>query len=391
MYAKHARLRLVTFIMTAFMLGCNEFMVVGILSDIAKSYHVSLSSIGILVTAFALVYAISTPILTTLTSHWNRRTVLLVLITIFFFSNTLTAIAPTLGWLFFARIVTALVVGTIITLVNLYVSITTSLDKRPMAMAWVGAGFSIASVIGVPMGSAIASWISWHASFWMVSGLTIIVFALLFWLTPSEKPEVTGSVSEQLSLLKDPKILVGIGITVATLSFQYSFYTYIRNLIHSVLQFNITSLNWLLFLMGVMSILGNQIAGMVAKNNGTKKLPYVYILMIIFAMLLGVSLNNQIAGVAVLAILCTLVLVYGTTIQLGFMDEAAKNYPQSIALATSLISIFANLGISLGSLSASTTVKYLNLTSVGYVAAVYGVIALVLSIVLSRMMAKEEI
>ncbi|AKP68472.1 MFS transporter [Companilactobacillus ginsenosidimutans] len=366
------------------MLGCNEFMVVGILSNIAQSYHVTLSSIGILVTVFALVYAISTPVLTTMTSHWNRRKLLLVLIAIFFVSNTMTAMAPTLGWLFAARIMTALVAGTIITLVNLFASIVTPMDKRPMVMAWVGAGFSIASVVGVPIGSAIAAWISWHASFWMVSGLTLVVFAMLVWLLPDEKPEVTGSIVEQLSLLKDHKVLLGIGITIAVMAVQYTFYTYIRSIITSVLGYNITTLNWLLLMLGVMSIIGNQIAGMVAKNNGFKKLPYVFSLLIIFCLLLGVALKSSILGIVVLAILCTLVIIYGTTIQLGFMDEALKNYPQSLALATSLISIFANVGISLGSLSASTTVRFLSLNSVGYIAAIYAVVALLLSLKLRQ-------
>ncbi|MQS52865.1 MFS transporter [Lactobacillus salsicarnum] len=366
------------------MLGCNEFMVVGILSDIAKSYHASLSSIGILVTAFALVYAISTPILTTLTSHWNRRTLLLSLMGIFFASNTLTALAPSLGWLFAARIMTALVAGTIITMINLFASIVTPFDKRPMVMAWVGAGFSIASVVGVPIGSAIAAWLSWHASFCMVSGLTVIVFGLLVWLIPSEKPEATGSVIEQLQLLKDHKVLMGIGITIAVMGVQYTFYTYIRTIITSVLGYNISTLNWLLFMLGVMSIIGNQIAGMIAKNNGFKKLPIVFSLLIIACLSLGVALQNKYTGILVLAILCTLTIIYGTTIQLGFMDEAAKNYPQSLALATSLISIFSNVGISLGSFSASTTVRFFNLNYVGYVSAIYAVIALLISLKLRK-------
>ncbi|WP_238704068.1 MFS transporter [Companilactobacillus mishanensis] len=384
MNAKHSRLRTLTFILVAFMLGCNEFMVVGILSDIAKSYHASLSSIGILVTAFALVYAISTPILTTLTSHWNRRTLLLSLMGIFFASNTLTALAPSLGWLFAARIMTALVAGTIITMINLFASIVTPFDKRPMVMAWVGAGFSIASVVGVPIGSAIAAWLSWHASFWMVSGLTVIVFGLLVWLIPSEKPEATGSVIEQLQLLKDHKVLMGIGITIAVMGVQYTFYTYIRTIITSVLGYNISTLNWLLFMLGVMSIIGNQIAGMIAKNNGFKKLPIVFSLLIIACLSLGVALQNKYTGILVLAILCTLTIIYGTTIQLGFMDEAAKNYPQSLALATSLISIFSNVGISLGSFSASTTVRFFSLNYVGYVSAIYAVIALLISLKLRK-------
>ena len=381
---KHAKLRSFTFILVAFMLGCNEFMVVGVLSDIARSYHVLLSTVGFLVTAFAGVYAISTPIITTLTSNWNRYKLLMLLMTVFFIGNTLTAMAPTLGWLLFARIITAAVAGTIISLINLLVSIITPMDKRPMVLAWVGAGFSIASVIGVPLGTTIATLLSWHDSFWIISGLTLIVFALLAWLTPRDTPQVKGSILEQLALLKDHRVLLGIGITVAVLSLQYTFYTYVRPLITAVMGFSLTSLNWLLLLLGVMSIIGNEIAGIVASHNGVHKLPFVFILMTILSLILGIALGNKLTGMLVLAALCVVVIIYGTTIQLVFISVAEKEYPQSLALATSLISIFANVGISLGSFTASTTVNFANLTTLGYVGAVYGLLAIGLSLVLRR-------
>ena len=381
---KHAKLRSFTFILVAFMLGCNEFMVVGVLSDIARSYHVPLSIVGFLVTAFAGVYAISTPIITTLTSNWYRYKLLMLLMTVFFIGNTLTAMAPTLGWLLFARIITAAVAGTIISLINLLVSIITPMDKRPMVLAWVGAGFSIASVIGVPLGTTIATLLSWHDSFWIISGLTLIVFALLAWLTPRDTPQVKGSILEQLALLKDHRVLLGIGITVAVLSLQYTFYTYVRPLITTVMGFSLTSLNWLLLLLGVMSIIGNEIAGIVASHNGVHKLPFVFILMTILSLILGIALGNKITGMLVLAALCVVVIIYGTTIQLVFISVAEKEYPQSLALATSLISIFANVGISLGSFTASTTVNFANLTMLGYVGAVYGLLAIGLSFALRR-------
>ena len=381
---KHAKLRSFTFILVAFMLGCNEFMVVGVLSDIARSYHVPLSTVGFLVTAFAGVYAISTPIITTLTSNWNRYKLLMLLMTVFFIGNTLTAMAPTLGWLLFARIITAAVAGTIISLINLLVSIITPMDKRPMVLAWVGAGFSIASVIGVPLGTTIATLLSWHDSFWIISGLTLIVFALLAWLTPRDTPQVKGSILEQLALLKDPRVLLGIGITVAVLSLQYTFYTYVRPLITTVMGFSLTSLNWLLLLLGVMSIIGNEIAGIVASHNGVQKLSIVFIIMTILSLVLGIALGNKITGMLVLAALCVVVIIYGTTIQLVFISVAEKEYPQSLALATSLISIFANVGISLGSFTASTTVNFANLTMLGYVGAVYGLLAIGLSFALRR-------
>lgn len=384
----HARLRSFTFILVAFMLGCNEFMVVGVLSDIARSYHASLSTVGFLVTAFALVYAISTPLITMLTSNWNRYRLLMGLMVVFLVGNTLTALAPSLTWLLIARVITALVAGTIISLVNLLVSIITPPNRRPMVMAWVGAGFSIASVIGVPLGTTIATLLSWHASFWIISGLTVVVFGLLAWLTPRDTPQVKGRLNEQLVLLKSRQVLLGIGIVVAVLSLQYTFYTYIRPLITTVMGFNLTSLNWLLLVLGLMSIVGNELAGIIAGHQGVRHLPALFAIMTLLSLVLGPALGNKLTGMVVLALLCILVVAYGTTIQLVFIAIAEKDYPQSLALATSLPSIFANVGISLGSFTASTTVRFWALPTVGYVGAVYGVLALILAVALRKQAGK---
>ena len=81
------RLQCIIFVLVAFMLGCNEFMVVGVLSNIAESYHASLSAVGLLVTMYALTYAICTPILTTITGKYDRFKVLMTLMVVFFLGN----------------------------------------------------------------------------------------------------------------------------------------------------------------------------------------------------------------------------------------------------------------------------------------------------------------
>lgn len=387
---KFSKVKTFAFILTAFMLGCNEFMVVGVLSNIARSYHVSLSTIGFLVTSFALIYAISTPIVTTLTSRFDRYWLLMVLMGIFLLANTLTALAPNLFWLFASRILTASVAGTLITTIYLYVNLLTPMAKKPLVIAWVGAGFSIASVIGVPIGTTIATLANWHWSFLLISALTVIVYILLAKIIPHARPKKASGIKGQLVLLKDHRVLLGIGVTMAVLALQYTFYTYIRSLITTVMGFSLNQLNWMLFILGVMSIIGNQVAGEVASHGGTKTLPLVFLLMIAGCLTLGLALRHQLSGMIVLSILCLLVIVHGPTIQLVFMNTAAKSYPQSMALATSLISIFSNLGISIGSFTASITVHSLSLTSVGYVAAIYGLIALALVLGLNHQPALEQ-
>ena len=150
------RLQSLVFVLVAFLLGCNESMVVGVISNIAKSYHASLSTVGLLVTIFAITYAICTPILTTITSEYDRFKVLMVMLAIFWVGNTMTALAPSLPWLFVSRIITAAVAGTIISLILVFVSVIAPLEKRSMLVAAVFSGFSTATIIGVPIGTTIS-------------------------------------------------------------------------------------------------------------------------------------------------------------------------------------------------------------------------------------------
>ena len=131
------RLQSLLFVFVAFMLGCNEYMIVGVLPDIAKEFHASLSSLGYTVTLFALIYAISTPIVTTLASRFNRYHVLLVLLLIFFIGNTWTALATGFWSLMGSRVLTATVAGAIISLVLVMANYIAPRDKRASLVSWV--------------------------------------------------------------------------------------------------------------------------------------------------------------------------------------------------------------------------------------------------------------
>src|SRR5699024_5853906 len=184
------RLQAIIFVFVAFMLGCNEYMIVGVLPDIAHEYHDSLGKLGLLVTVFALVYAIFTPIITSMANRWRRHHVLLVLMVIFFIGNSWTAMAPNFISMLLSRILTASVAG-------------------------VFARFSIASVIGIPIVTVISTTLTWHDSFWMISGITIIVFVALIWLVPRDTPQFKSTLSKQFVLFKDSRIILCVSFIVA--------------------------------------------------------------------------------------------------------------------------------------------------------------------------------
>nr|WP_054656600.1 MFS transporter [Lentilactobacillus otakiensis] len=127
----------IVLVLIGFVLGCNEFIIVGILSDVSRTFSVSTSQAGFLVTLFALIYAFSTPVVNTIISQFNRFKVLVVLIVIFIVGNTYTALAPSFNQLIISRVLTALTAGPIISLAMSFATVIVSIEKRPMLVSWI--------------------------------------------------------------------------------------------------------------------------------------------------------------------------------------------------------------------------------------------------------------
>lgn len=354
------------------------------LPDIAHEYHDSLSQLGLLVTVFALVYAIVTPIITSLANRWRRHHVLLVLIAVFLVGNTWSAMATSFTSLFWSRVLTASVAGGIISLVMVLASFIAPREKRASLVSWVFAGFSIASVIGIPIGTVISTHFSWHDSFWMISVLTVLIFAALVWLVPKNTPQTRGSLGGQFALLKDSRVILGVLFIITVCASDYSIYTYIRPLITGGMGFDNTWLNWILFGMGVFFIIGNKFGGFIADHGGVRKMTWLYVTMTLLYLALSPLLHFKWIAVVILGLLCIAFSGYGSSTQLMFLEIAEKEYPQALDLASSLNSIFANIGISLGSFTASQAVQFVGVNKLGYVGVVYGVLTTLLIFCLGR-------
>lgn len=384
------RLQSIVFVLTAFMLGCNEFIMIGIISDIAHQFNVSIAVVGYLVTIFATVYAISTPLITIFTNRFNRFKTLMVLMLVFLIGNTATALAPNYFMLVVARMVTAAVAGSIISLIMTFASSVAPMDKRPALISWIFSGFSIASVFGVPIGTAISTAYGWRNAFLIVSVISVLTLGLLFWLLPRQIKQVTSSLGKQLSLMKDPRVYDGVVLVLFGAAAMYGYYTYIRPLLTTELGFSLSSLNWLLFLLGLMSIFSNQLSGQLASHGGLVHMPKVYILEIALLFILPFTLHLAIFGLVVLLVLSLITSVLNSPIQLHFLNVAEQDYPQSIVLASSLNSIFFNFGISLGSATSSTIVDVAGVHNISFGAGVFALLALVMVVLLNRAIKRHQ-
>jgi DHA1 family inner membrane transport protein len=378
------RLQSLVFVLVAFLLGCNEFMVVGVISNIAKSYHASLSTVGLLVTIFAITYAICTPILTTITSKYDRFKVLMVMLAIFWVGNTMTALAPSLPWLFVSRIITAAVAGTIISLILVFVSVIAPLEKRSMLVAAVFSGFSTATIIGVPIGTTISMLSSWHISFLVISALTIIIGAGLYWLVPRGTKQVTGSIKSQLRLMTDRRIILAVIVMITLMAAEYTFYTYIRPIITDVLGFSTSQLNWLLGVIGVMFIIGNTCAGIISSRYGIRKMPQISVACLIMLFLMGIAFHLSWLGIILLCLICFVLGMPGSILQVMFLNVAERDYPEAMSLASSLNPICTNVGVSIGSLVAAISVNFMPVGQVGYVGAIFALIGVICTLMLMK-------
>ncbi|MCW3778893.1 MFS transporter [Levilactobacillus namurensis] len=384
------RWQAIVFVLVAFMLGCNEFIVVGVLSDIAQEFHVSVSLVGYLVTIFATVYAVSTPFITILTNRFSRYKTLMVLMIIFLAGNTLSGLAMNFTVLLLSRVLTAVVAGAIISLIMTFASAIAPREKRANLVSWIFAGFSIASVFGVPIGTAISTAYSWHDAFYLITVISLVTCLLLGWLLPKQVEQVQGSIKNQLVLLADKRIYLGIALVLFTAATMYAYYTYIRPILTTGLGFSTTSLNWLLFLIGIMNILCNRFSGMLAERNGLRVMPRFYVADIVLLLLLPWGMNSKLIGLGILLILTLIVTILNSPIQIHFLNIAEREYPQSTVLASSLNSIFFNFGISLGSATASGMLGVVGLRYISWSAAIFAAISLVLALVLNRAIAQHR-
>lgn len=373
-----------------FMLGCNEFMVVGVISDIARSLRVTVATAGYLVTIFAIVYAISTPLITILANRFSRYKTLMVLLLIFLIGNTWSGFATSYGWFLVSRMMTAAVAGAIESLVILFANDVAPRHKRAMLISWIAAGFSIASVVGVPVGTAISTATSWHVAFHLISVLSLLTCIVMALLLPRHLPQTPGGIKDQLVLLTDKRVYLGAVLILFSAAALYAYYTYIRPLLTTGLGFNTTALNWLLFVLGIMSILGNRLSGTVAERSGLKTMPRFYVVDIILLLLLPVAMKNPITGFGVFLVLMLIISVVNSPIQLHFLDVAEADYPQSTLLASSLNAIFFNIGISIGSATASLVLTRGGLNRLGLGGAAFAGLSLVVAVWLNHVVARHR-
>lgn len=381
-------------IASSFMLGMSEFIVVGILPDIAADLKISEVTVGNLVSLFAFVYAPVTPLGSALSARFPRFATHLTLIGIFLAGNILCAFAPNYAVLVVARIMIALVSGTLVAVAMTYAPDVTTDRFRTKFIAWVFSGFSIASVVGVPVGTWVANTFGWRWAFHMINVLTIVLIIGMVMVLPRNSHIVKIGFLPQFRLFFDRRIQLGVLDVVCGAAASYVFYTYLTPIMRDEVHVPEQYLSVGLVIFGAACLWSNLYGGKLAdRGRGVEPLTHIRPIYCAHAVLMAslvVAHWVPVYGALLLVVLGMFMYLQNSASQVLYMDVASQSHPGSLNLAASLNSMSFNIGIAIGSAVGGLINGHFGLMWLGPVGALFLVCAIVITTMLRPFVAQER-
>lgn len=250
--------------LSAFAIGTTEFVIMGLLPEVAADLGVSIPGAGWLVTGYALGVAIGAPFMALATARLPRRRALILLMGIFIVGNLMCALAPGYDLLMVARVVTALCHGAFFGIGSVVAASLVPPARRASAVAMMFTGLTLANVLGVPLGTALGQAAGWRATFW---GVTLIgVFALigLVRALPRDHGQEAVSMRREFAALRGAGLWLALSTTVMFAAAMFALFTYIAPLLGEVTGVSPQGVTWTLLLIGLGLTVGNIVGGKLA-------------------------------------------------------------------------------------------------------------------------------
>jgi len=250
-----------TLTLCAFALTTAEFVIAGILPEVATDMSVSISSAGHLVTAYALGMAIGGPALTLVTIRMPRKPLAVALLSVFIVGNLAAAAAPHYGALLVARLISGLVVATFFAIAIVIAASLAPPGKQASAVAKVSLGFNLAMILGAPIGTVIGQHFGWRATFLTIAALTAAALVLFMKFVPVRASTTTGSVLAELGVLKRRDLQLALATTAIGNAGVLTVFTYLAPLLTDISGFATKTVPVLLLVYGIGATIGNLVGG----------------------------------------------------------------------------------------------------------------------------------
>jgi DHA1 family inner membrane transport protein len=382
--ARSQRLPLLALAAASFAIGTTEFVIMGLLPDVARELSVTIPQAGLLVTGYALGVAFGAPILAVATAQLDRRRALLLLIGIFIVGNFLCALAPNYALLMAARIVTAFGHGAFFGLGAVVAAEVVPPHKKTQAIALMFTGLALANVLGVPFGTALGQALGWRATFWAVVGIGLVAaLALYTWLPRGIVSKGAGLMQEARTLGR-AQVLLAMLISVLASASLFSVFTYLTPMLEYVTRESPHQVTWVLLLFGVGLTFGNLLGGRLGDWRLMPAVIGIFILLIVILTGLTIAVHVPWLAVTIIFVWGVLAFALVSPLQTRVVTEASGAPNLASTLNQGAFNLGNAAGAFAGDLALTDGLPYGNIPWIGAGFAATGLAFCLLSYLLDR-------
>ncbi|MGW6007522.1 MFS transporter [Streptomyces sp. NPDC055210] len=340
---------LVALALGGFGIGLTEFLIAGLLPQVASGFAVSEAAAGRLISGYALSVAVGAMALTAATARLPRKEVLAGLVALFVVGNLLCALAPNYEVMLLGRIVAALCHGSFFGIGSLVARGLVAPERKSRAVAVMFAGLTVANVLGVPFGALVGERWGWRAAFWAVTAIGVLALAGIVALVPPDAKETrsaaaaTGGLRAQLRAFRSWQVWLTLTATALGYGGMFGAFTYIAYTFTEVGGFSATDVAWLLMVYGVGLVVGNIVGGRAADRDRDRALVLALLGLAVTLAVFGLLAHSAVASV----VLVFLMGVFGFAAVPGMITRVT-DHAHGAALAASANVSASNLGNALG-------------------------------------------
>ncbi|MEU6766467.1 MFS transporter [Streptomyces sp. NPDC046853] len=362
----------------AFGIGTTEFVIMGLLPEVAGDFGVSIPTAGLLVTGYALGVVLGAPLMTVLGTRISRKRMLMLLMGLFIAGNLLSAVAPVFGVMLAGRVVASLAHGAFFGIGSVVAAELVAPEKKAGAIAMMFTGLTVANVVGVPLGTLVGQSLGWRTTFAIVAGLGVIGLAGIAKLVP-DLPKPQGvRLRHELAAFRNVQVLLAMAMTILGFGGVFAAVTYLAPMMTDVAGYADSSVTWLLVLFGIGMVAGNLVGGKFADRA---LMPLLYISLSALAVVLALftlTAHNKIAAAVTIALIGALGFATVPPLQKRVLDQASGAPTLASAMNIGAFNLGNALSAWLGGLVISAGLGY---TAPNWVGAVLAGSALVLAVV----------
>lgn len=267
----------------SFGIGTTEFVIMGLLLDVAHDFHISITLAAWSITAYACGVVIGAPLLTPLLSRYPKKPALLFLMILFSIGNLGCGIAGNMTMLIIFRVITALAHASFFGISSVYAAELAPMEKRASAVSAVFLGATLANILGVPLGAWVGQYLVWRYTFFMVTLIGILSALAVIALVPGRQaqPAVQSRIRDELKVLRHPTVLRSLLITALGFSGVFAAFTYIAPMLKTVTGMSEHLIPPVLVLFGVGMVAGNHLGGRLTDGGVRRALLLTLALLIV--------------------------------------------------------------------------------------------------------------